>query len=59
MNHHHAFNEVETESFQKIIAYFNNTAISKLPKSEDIIREDILRYFKKVRFIIAEMLNTA
>jgi hypothetical protein len=55
----HAFNEVEAESFRKIIEYLDKTAISKLPYSHNTIRSDCFKYFKEAKLVIRELLSTA
>ena len=55
----HAFNEVEAESFRKIIQYLDNTALSKLPHSGNTIRSDCFKYFKEAKLVIKELLSTA
>jgi hypothetical protein len=55
----HSFNEVEAESFRKIIAYIDAAAESKLPKSGKTIRADIIRYFHEAKSTIIELLSTA
>ena len=59
INRRHSFNEIEAESFQRIISYLDATAVSKLPQSGDTVREDIIRYFKEACLLIAENLSTA
>jgi hypothetical protein len=55
----HSFNEVEAESFRKIITYIDSTAKNKLPKSGKTIRTDIVRYFHEAKSTIIELLSTA
>ena len=40
MDHHHAFKEIEAESFRNIMEYLDRAAISKLPYSANTIRND-------------------
>src|SRR5438046_10646892 len=54
-----AFNEVEAESFHKIIEYLDITVINKLPHSGNIIHSDCFNYFKEAKLIIRELLSTA
>jgi hypothetical protein len=54
----HAFNEIEAESFRKILAYIDVAAVSKLPKSGNTIRADAIKYFMEARQIIKELLTT-
>ena len=55
----HAFNEVEAESFRKIIEYLDITAINKLPHSGNTIHSDCFKYFKEAKLVIKELLSTA
>jgi len=55
----HSFNEVEAESFRKIIEYIDKAAVSKLPQSHNTIRSDCLKYFNEAKGIIHEHLSTA
>ena len=55
----HSFNEVEAESFRKIIEYIDKAAVSKLPHSHNTIRSDCLKYFNEAKGIIREHLSTA
>ncbi len=59
INRRHSFNEVEAESFRKIIEYIDKAAVSKLPHSHNTIRSDCLKYFNKAKGIICEHLSTA
>jgi hypothetical protein len=55
----HPFNEVEAQSFRRIIEYLDSTAVCKLPKDSETIRSDAIRYFNKAKTTIKEMLSTA
>ena len=55
----HAFNKVEAESFRKILAYIDVTAINKLLKSGTTIRTNIVQYFHNAKPIVIEALSTA
>ena len=55
----HAFNEVEAESFRQIIAYIDNAAVNKIPRSKNTLRNDLLKYYEEAKIIIAQQLNTA
>jgi hypothetical protein len=55
----HAFNEVEADSFRKIIEYLDKAAISKLPHSANTVRSDCFKYFKEAKLVIKEILSTA
>jgi hypothetical protein len=55
----HSFNEIEAESFHKIITYIDFAAVSKLPKSANTIHTDIVRYYNEVKSKIVELLSTA
>jgi hypothetical protein len=59
IDHCHVFNEVEAESFRKIIEYLDITAINKLPHSGNIIHSDCFKYFKEPKLVIKELLSTA
>jgi len=55
----HSFNEIEADSFRKIISYIDITAESKLPKSDKTLRSDILHYFHEAKSIVIEQLSMA
>src|SRR5436305_9128747 len=55
----HAFNEIEAESFRRIIEYLDVAAVSKLPKTADTIRADTIRYFQEAKSTIIELLSMA
>lgn len=55
----HAFNEIETKSFRRIIEYLNLIAVNKLSKKSDTIRADTIRYFKKAKTTIKGIISTA
>src|SRR4030095_14941529 len=48
----HAFNEVEVESFLRIIEYINVTAVSKIPRAANTIRGDMIKYFEEAKLTI-------
>lgn len=49
----------KTQSFRDIIEYVNPLAISKIPKSGNTIRNDILKCFEIGKLTIKENLNSA
>ena len=55
----HSFNEIEAESFRKIISYIDIAAESKLPKSGKTLRSDILHYFHEAKSTVIEQLSMA
>src|SRR5437667_6787632 len=55
----HSFNEIEAESFRRIIAYINPPTINQVPRSANTISSDIIQYFKEARSMIVELLSTA
>ena len=55
----HSFNEIEADSFRKIISYIDITLESKLPKSGKTLRSDILHYFHEAKSTVIEELSIA
>src|SRR5579859_5121164 len=55
----HSFNEIEADSFRKIISYIDITLESKLPKSSKTLRSDILHYFHEAKSTVIEQLSIA
>ena len=55
----HSFNEIEAESFRRIIAYLDPPTINQVPRSANTISSDVIQYFKEARLMIGELLSTA
>jgi hypothetical protein len=55
----HLFNEVEALTFRAILEYLDPSAESKVLKSGDTIRADVIKYFEETKAIVAETLSTA
>lgn len=53
---HHAIQEIETESFRRLVQYLNPYAVKYIPKKGDIIRGDIMQVFQNSKMIIMEQL---
>jgi len=55
----HSFVEVENDKFRKIIEYINPLAVSKMPKSANTSRADVMKCFEVVKLIIKENITAA
>ena len=53
----HAFNEVGSESFRRLIEYIDAAAISKILRSANTIRQDTIKYFEEAKSTIVEVIR--
>ena len=55
----HPFVEVENDKFRRIIEYINPLAVSKIPKSANTSRADVMKCFEVAKLTIKENITTA
>ena len=53
----HPFNEVEADSFHRIIEYINQSAVSKIPKAHKTLRNDTMKYYQEAKQSIIELVS--
>jgi hypothetical protein len=55
----HPFNEVEADSFRSLMEYLNPMAISKVPRSGNTVRVDVMSCYEVAKVIIQKNLSRA
>jgi hypothetical protein len=55
----HSFIEIEASSFRKLIEYLNPAATNTIPKTEDTLHMDTIKYFDATKAILIEQLSSA